>query len=279
MPTNPDPNQRPPVEKYWEREELIIDSIECQKVDDMSVWFKAVQEQGWLKSPETKPDTTTTATTTGNNGMFTPGGNTSQPVNPNGMNNGMSQDGTTTTGTLGDETTGPRGPGWIVQITGHHFHNNPEIPDPANEGAQYVENTLFKNIKEHKLKFSTLQQGVVVDGNQTPPEDHPVSLEELGIGHPVLINPPLIDVVDVEDPRTLDDEVTTDTPTPRMHGGMTGMRGNVHNLTAGQAKTIPMRRFDFKVQFVWIPTPPSEREAKREAEAKAKAEETSTDDM
>ncbi len=68
--------------------------------------------------------------------------------------------------------SGPTGEGWVIQISGHHFHNQ----DPTNAGAQYVRNTLLRNLMEKQITLPD-QDGKPVQ----------VMPKELGIMYPVLI--------------------------------------------------------------------------------------------
>ena len=59
------------------------------------------------------------------------------------------------------------GPGWIVQITGYHYHN----ADPRDYGAEYVRSTLMENLRNKKVKLSSSEPGTAEE----------VSMAELGI--------------------------------------------------------------------------------------------------
>ncbi len=69
---------------------------------------------------------------------------------------------------------GPKGPGWIVRISGYHYHN----ADRTNQGAQYVRNTLIKKLRDGEVKLPSRDGG-----------EETVKLKDLGITYPVLINP------------------------------------------------------------------------------------------
>ena len=68
------------------------------------------------------------------------------------------------------EDPGPTGPGWVIQLRGHHFHNK------RSEGVGYVRDTLIKNLRETKIKL--------VDKDGKPEE---LTLKELGIGYPTVV--------------------------------------------------------------------------------------------
>ncbi len=156
---------------------------------------------------------------------------------------------------------GPKGPGWIVRLSGYHYHNE----DRGNMGAQFVRNTLIDNILHGKLELPANTRGKL----------ETISLKELGITNPVLVNQtPQVYPVQVVDPNA-----DTGAAAPGM-GAMGPMgrmmdpgMGPMPTPTAGAqtgtntGNTITLQRFDFDVQFCWQPKTPSER---REAKEKAK---------
>jgi hypothetical protein len=87
-----------------------------------------------------------------------------------------------------------------------------------NEGAEYVRKTLLKNLAEMKVKLP--------DENG---QSHEVSMAELGIRFPVLVDPKRIEL------RSLEEKEGP----PPIH--VTG------------TSTGRVRRFDFTVQFCWQP--------------------------
>ena len=44
---------------------------------------------------------------------------------------------------------GPKGPGWIVQIRGYHYHN----ADRENQADEYVRGTLIRQLREGSLQL------------------------------------------------------------------------------------------------------------------------------
>lgn len=128
------------------------------------------------------------------------------------------------------EDPGPTGAGWVIQLRGHHYHNK------RSEGVAYVRDTLIKNLRETKVKL--------VDKNGKPEE---LTLKELGIGYPVVVS---------TSGRIFDEEITNPNFSP-----VEGIDGN------NQPKTIPLRKFEFVLQFAWQPTPRSKRVELREQKA------------
>ncbi len=125
------------------------------------------------------------------------------------------------------EITGPEGPGWVVRLQGYHFHNSSEIEHRSEIGAQFVRNTLIKNLHTARISLPG------ADGTFKE-----VSVGELGISFPVLV-----------DPQRIDQQY-------KLPGPNQGERDRDRVTASGRQP-----RFDFIVLFCWKQTPPSEREA------------------
>ena len=147
-----------------------------------------------------------------------------------------------------------------MQITGYHFHN----ADRANQGAQYVRNTLIRQLREGKLELPTGAGGKL----------ETVTMKDLGISCPVLVNPLKVYEVEVTDPNAEpgDGAAPAGWACRWSPGGM-GMGGMGRNrpvpgpADASAAGTVKLGKFDFVVQFCWQPKTPSERhEAKKAPE-------------
>jgi hypothetical protein len=182
----------------------------------------------------------------------------------------MSADGMTADGMSaeGEGAAGPTGEGWVIQIVGHHFHN-----DGQNEGTQFVRSTLIKNLMEGSIPLPDGPKGEVID----------VPYSELGISFPVIItNNRIVEVS--YDPEAVEGESSGGAMAmegPRM-AGVEGMGRGIGGLMTegGEAggiggvgelgpdglpirKLWKLRRYDFVVQFAWTPTPRHERQEKR----------------
>jgi len=130
---------------------------------------------------------------------------------------------------------GPKGPGWIIQLTGYHDHNPPD--ERYNYGAQYVVNTLITQLFYGKVFLPTDEPG----------KAEWVTHQELGISYPVLLAPERVANVKIKDPNA-DAAEATGAAKPRRMGGL-----------AEEEKFIVVPRFNFVVQFCWQPIPASER--------------------
>ncbi|MGA2797763.1 MAG: pilus assembly protein PilM [Thermoguttaceae bacterium] len=197
-------------------EELHVKNLECQYCDDVSAWFSLAKQ--WDKAPDASAQPVGATADT-----FTAA--PAAAATPAGEQSGEQAN-------LG----GPKGPGWIVKLEGCHYHND----SGDNSGAQYVRNTLVDNLLNTKVELPN-DKGVLES----------VSMQELGITYPILVNP-----------KKLEDE-EIDTPIAGAEGG--GRR-------ADGSDRIKLQRFDFNVQFCWQPKSPSERRALKEKEAANKAQ-------
>jgi type IV pilus assembly protein PilM len=129
---------------------------------------------------------------------------------------------------------GPTGEGWVIQLRGYHYHNKHR----GLEGAQFVREQFLKRLENDKVTLPV--------GKNHAPEQ--VSIKDMGISYPVLINPSQIDNEEMLNPEAQDDEDNPAVP-----------------------KTIQVPRFDFVVQFCWQETPPSTRAKKKSERAAAAA--------
>ncbi len=224
LPSDP-ANQRP--EQIELRNELHVTNVECEWTENLENWFALMKQQNWYQPPR------------------------GQATAPAG-------------GDAPAEDPGPSGPGWVIQLTGHHFHNRDVAG--GNQDAEFVRNTLIRELNSGKVILPTPDgQGV-----------EPVAMKDLGIGYPVLVDPRKTIVVQVVDPYA-EPEPTTTMPGAAMPGmgmgmGMAGMPGEMSGMNQGRGKTITLRRFNFVVQFCWQPTPPTARHEKEEAAEQAQPE-------
>ncbi|TWT33257.1 pilus assembly protein PilM [Blastopirellula retiformator] len=160
-------------------------------------------------------------------------------------------------GEIVDALAGPTESGWVIQLKGKHFHNSTKARQ--NSGPQYVRNTLI-----HQLESGSI---MLDDGSGQMIE---VSMKELGISHPVIV----LDSV----PRTVQvDNPDYDPATMGMNGeaGMMAPMGGVNPMgAAGEIvpPKIPVKVYEFTVQFCWQETPVSKRIENKKLEAEAAAE-------
>ena len=172
------PREAEPYEKpVAERRELHIASMDCVKVSDLSAWFNTVSQ--FYQAPErpAPAQAEQPAAEAPLDGMPVPDFAAMPPGIPQP---GMPQPG-------GGLAGSPSGEGWVFSLKGYHYHNS--SPDPKNIGAEFVRQTLIKNLHEAKI----------------PHPDDPsqeIAISDLGIGFAVVLDPrPLVNET-IVDPRT-----------------------------------------------------------------------------
>ena len=250
--TPPPENNLSPAEEIAQQERLHITSMEVQRVHNLEQWFArvhswyqadpdeeiVVSETESADSPATAPDAMGGAGfESGLGGM--------------GGMGGMPDDGQAGYDEMGSGDAvlptvsgGPEGAGFVIQLSGYHYHNYREAR--RDQGAQYVRDTLIDRLRNHEVILPKVDE----DGEEL------VSMKELGIGFPVLINP-----------GRIREEVVNLTPhlasgrEPRRGGTMAGEGGRESDLA--ERNTVTLLRFDFDVQFVWKPLTPAERKQRK----------------
>ena len=248
LPSDPEGEQ---PEDISLRNEIYLNSIECQYVPDLKVWFAAVKGPGWYLPPGAESATDAAAVA----------------------------------------VAGPSGPGYVVQVGGYHFHNWSDADKVVNgkkmsQGAQYLRETFMAALHDNQI---LLPRGKVEDGEE-PMEL--VSLAELGIGFPALIDPPRPVIVQLKNPNLeggksqsaarVSDDVSggdeiggADVDAGGGAGGGFATAAPRRVVAVEEEEqvnpTIKLGRFDFVVQFSWQPTPRSVRQASKAAREAAEA--------
>ena len=119
-----------------------------------------------------------------------------------------------------------RGPGWVIQLVGHHYHNDPSEP-PTNRGSQFVVHTLLANLRKERLPIPAEQQ---VAGKPTE-----IELQKReGILLPVMTFFPLVNMNNTRQPAP-------------------GEQLDAQGKPVAQPTPVPQPRQDFEIQFAWIP--------------------------
>jgi len=217
------------------REQIHITSIDCEYMPAVEKWFTPKLRSDWLADH--------------------PAPKQAAPPPPSGEEGAAPAEGGEAA--AAPPAVGPTGPGWVIQLTGHHFHNDTSLP-ANNSAVQYIKRTLLKNLETKAVK---------IDGKIKP-----VLPKELIIEYPVLVaSTTILDNAEVLNPYSIDVNPTKTGAgfVPKM--GVAPPKGAVVEKLVG-------RRIDFVVQFVWKPLTDSERaelqKKNAEAEAAKKASET-----
>lgn len=277
------------------RNELYIENIEAQKVERLEDWFAVVNQRGWYLAPPGQENAASGAPATLGAAPATPAPAALAPAAPPAappvapatpgipgapvpgvpgvpgapMPGVPGVPGAAPVEAVPVPPGGPSGPGWIVRLSGYHFHNFAEARG-VSQGAQYVRDTLIKNLREGKVLLPVKLTDAEAAANQDRTEKvEMVSMEDLGIGFPVIVDPKPVEIRRYLDPKAMveEDPMATKGPAakPKAEGYVPGAKPGEKTL-----KTIELRRYPFAVEFVWRQTPPSKRAEKKEAEKKEK---------
>ncbi len=237
-PTDDPAEQASPVGSLAEInfDEIHIDSLDCQYHEDLSLWFEPWQEN-WRETvsrdqPETEEQSATEQPGELPQGDAESAGETDiTPGITGDSNDSFSDD-------LGEEESPtPSGAGWVIQLTGHHYHN--EDHHKPYEGRNYLRTTIIKNL---------LGEGVELPVVAGPLAGQTLPASEFGIAFPVLVssNPIRPEFLEEETAGIGDRE-------PR------SPRARRSRLRTGEETAddgIELKRYDFVLQFVWQPRSP-----------------------
>lgn len=160
-----------------------------------------------------------------------------------------------------DELAGPSAEesGWVVQITGYHFHNSPAARE--NMGAQYVRNTLIDQLDRGSLEL--------INENNEP---EVVSMKELGISHPIIAMDEVPRTVQIANPK-YDPPALGGAGMGDEYGGYGMNSEEPIDPSKIEPPMIQAKVYRFTVQFCWRESPLSKREELRRAAELAEAEE------
>jgi len=205
-----------------DRNEIRVDSFDLEYFPDLAVWFQGV-ERDWERTlaaagRDSKPATDGAAAADG------------RPVEPAAVDQAPAADGQMDGQGDPAAPAGPTGPGWVVQIVGHHFHN--EDRHKPREGEQFVRETLVRGL------LGEADSVPVAAGEKAGQQ---VSVKDLGIGYPVIVQ------------RTPVRKVRISTA-PAIAGGGPGFAPRPG--ADDQESELQLKQFSFVLQFVWQPATP-----------------------
>ncbi|MBA3481474.1 MAG: hypothetical protein H0T51_06635 [Pirellulales bacterium] len=161
------------------------------------------------------------------------------------------------------------GPGFVVQLTGYHYHN----ADMANQTLRFLRGTLFKALEEGTVE---LPDDYDEETKKLTGEMIDVPIKDLGVSRVWLVQdkPLLTEQIDPEAHLMAEGGTTSATgfaqalgvdqpPAAGAEGAATNPDGTPIDPVA--ARMIEVKKYEFVVQFVWQPKTRTERRAIAEA--------------
>jgi len=220
-----------------DRREIHVFSLDMQYFPDLAVWFQGVKDE-WEQTKRAAGLNAEPA----------------EPVDPAapGQDQGLPQDAAVGQAAaepglgLGDEgaeprAEGPSGPGWVVQLVGYHYHN--EDRHKPLEGEQFVREEFLNKMLDDATRLPVSAGPLVADA-EVAGQPATVSVAELGIGYPVIVERTPVRTVRVNTAKAVEGEA----------GGLPGRAPA--DPDEEQDQSIELRRYAFTLQFSWQPTVP-----------------------
>jgi type IV pilus assembly protein PilM len=287
-----------------QRKVLYIQNIEAQKVDRVEDWYAIVTSRGWYTPPGVTPGAPGTgadpaaAPPAGAPGApAAPGLGTPAPMTPPAVPAPAAtppaavpapaplagpspvagpgafgapapgMQGAAAAGAAAPPPGGPAGPGWIIRLTGYHFHNF-DTPDPkfGAMAGKFVHETLIENLRTKKILLPAAPSAEAPASGKQKLEL--VSMEELGIRCPTLVDPKGVVQRQIPDPNAAVEEDPTKPKTPAVKAVGPGVHGELEKTV----KMITLRQYPFAVEFVWQPVTPTKRAEAKQKELAEKAQ-------
>lgn len=215
------------------RQELYVSHIESQFFKELDDWFTDRLKAKYVEGQRIRD---------GKNAPNTPAPTEpAPPANPSDPN-----------APPVDDVKPPAGPGWVIEIHGHHFFNE----NTRTQGAVHVRNTLMKNLEEGSILL--------------PGDKEAFTMQELGIGYVVLMDDTAVQKEQVPNPDyTPPNPNATTTPDPTLPTAPTVP------LDDTAKPTLILAKYTFTVQFCWQEKLLSTRlEARRKKKLEEKGAET-----
>ncbi|PHS02891.1 MAG: pilus assembly protein PilM [Blastopirellula sp.] len=163
-----------------------------------------------------------------------------------------------------DERAGPTESGWVIQLSGYHYHNSVKGKKILSDSdAQYVRDTLLNQLDSGSLMLPD-KSGQMVS----------VSMRELGISHALIIADKTPYDFKVDNPDYLPPAIPDPTDPMAIPGGAGAGPGNLSVVEdPDNPRSLTVRKYEFVIQFCWRETPLSVRlENQRHAAAVAAGE-------
>lgn len=253
----------PNVVPYVDRPDIYVEYVETEFFPNLNEWYKGPAKTAYetdkiyidgLSQPPPPEEGA-------DQGQNQQGGGPPSTVDATGGYGGANA-GTTAA------VTGPSGPGWVIEIKGHHYFNGPQIRAAGTGAGNYVRRTIMKKILDKDSKVWL----------PMPPGSEQkymrFSVEELGFSYPALVVDNLPDygnrVPNVNHPAYSGDSGAGGPGAGGPGAGGPG-EGGPGDDSGGpedggdEPLDFAAPRYDFVLQIVWQPTGLRERLEAREA--------------
>ncbi|WP_254512663.1 type IV pilus assembly protein PilM [Anatilimnocola floriformis] len=253
----PDHKQLP----FIQQQDLKIEYIETQHFPDLAVWFNDTVKRKYIEqNPEVVQNAAPAAP--GTPGVPPPAPMPAPPPPPaypggeGGYGNpAVAASNAGALDVSGINVPGPKGPGWVFEIQGYHFFNDPR--QSAIGGSEHVKRTLLKTLEHGSVALPTGPGGA----------NDRFTFKELGLGYAILAQ-------DLPPDRTYR-LINPNYAGPGV-GGAPGEQLQPGGLPMADDPNNPpsfnVPRSNFIVQFCWQEKPLTIRLEERKAKAKAEAE-------
>jgi type IV pilus assembly protein PilM len=175
--------------------------------------------------------------------------------------------------------TAPTGEGWVIQLTGYHFHN----ADQKNMTRQFVETTLVKQLKEGSVQLPDGPGGAVIDvpikdlaihhaflvGDKKLDEQYWIDPDAALVGAGGSMPVPMTMAFDAPGGTAADEDDENDAEKTDEDKDAGSQAGGIDPATGmPKPRRFKVKRYEFVVQFIWQPND----RAKRAEIAAARAE-------
>lgn len=259
---------------YQDRKDIHVTEVETKYYEDLAEWWATPlraqryreELRNWaeLTGESLKPEeeeALSQASEERLNSLGTDGGSSMDMDMDFGMGGGS--------GSIDAPIGGPEGSGWVIQLSCYHYHN--ESGRIGFEGSDHVRRIMTTAFRNSKVRLP-----IGADENGNPIFDE-FSMDEVGIGYPLLLNDNRPVEVEIPNPDfdeakytlALQNQANAATPSRTMTPeDLVDEDGN-----PVEPPTLIVRRLDFIYQFVWQENTISQRlQAREEARLKAEAE-------
>lgn len=237
------------------REELYIDHIECEYFEDLSEWFNDAVKAKYRITLEEKARRDKALKSRGVAGQADATATTDGADSADGNADADSADSADDASAEDDSGISVAdlslsGPGWVIQLKLHHYHNTTPPSD-----TQYVHQRFLANMVDGTVSLPVV-------GPDGTPQTEQFTYEDLGIRFPIIAEDGVTERERIRDPNL----APANDPTAGL-GGFAGGLGNRTTSDADDEGTINVLvRKDCIVQFCWQEQRASVRAEKRRQE-------------